>query len=103
MINKLFYQRKLLNVVTTTTTKLSIFRVLQKYFYRIYNVDHFLMIFKTLDMTLKNSNQSLYIEINIEVVVNLTENMIKKYFYFRSNNHFRVLSCTTKIVLTNTS
>ena len=73
-----FFIKFFLNAVTTTTTKRFIFRVIQKYFYRTYNVDYFLIIFKISDMTFKNNNKSLYNEINIEIVVNLTENIIQK-------------------------
>ena len=56
MINEFFYQKIFLNTVTTTTTKRSLFQVIQKYFDQTYNVDHFLMIFKISNITLKNNN-----------------------------------------------
>ena len=56
MINELFYQNFSLNTVTTKTTKRFIFRVIQKYFYRIYDVNHCLIIFKILHMMMKNNN-----------------------------------------------
>ena len=78
MINAFFNQRKFLNGVSTITTSRSIFRIIQKYFFRIYNVDYFLMIFKIVDNALRNCNQSLYNETNVEIAVALIENTIKQ-------------------------
>ena len=79
---------KFLNAITTTTTKRFIFRVIQKYFYQTYNVDYFVMIFKISDMTLRNTNESLYNEINVEIAVNLIENMIKNIFLLQIKELF---------------
>ena len=87
MINAFFYQRKLLNAVSTITTSRSVFRAIQRYFFRIYNVDYFLIIFKIADNAFKDNNQSLYNETNVEIAVALIENMIKQNVFI-SNQIF---------------